>query len=87
MNHHLQKIARFSDEFARQQVATERRSSFLDLAFRPWWRFFRGYVLRLGFLDSWQGYCIARYIAFETMLRYAKLREARLEQKQRSESQ
>jgi glycosyltransferase involved in cell wall biosynthesis len=83
MNHHLQKIAAFSDEFVRQQLPTGRQSSALDLVFRPCWRFFRGYVIRLGFLDGWQGYCIARHIAFETMLRYAKLREAR----QRANSQ
>jgi hypothetical protein len=46
--------------------------------FRPWWRFVRGYFLRLGFLDGWRGYVIARMIAFETFLRYAKVREAQL---------
>ena len=50
---------------------------FLDLAVRPWWRFFRGYILRLGFLDGWQGYYIAWSIAFATATRYAKVKEAR----------
>jgi hypothetical protein len=38
--------------------------------------FVRGYVLRLGFLDGWAGWVVARMVAFETFLRYAKLREA-----------
>ena len=76
INHHLQKSAHFSDEFQRQQFAAGRSAGVLDLAFRPWWRFIRGYLLRLGFLDGWQGYYVAKHVAFETLLRYAKLRQA-----------
>jgi hypothetical protein len=76
INHHLQKSAQFSDEFLRQQSATGRGAGVLELAFRPWWRFIRGYIFRLGFLDGWQGYYIAKHVAFETLVRYAKLREA-----------
>jgi glycosyltransferase involved in cell wall biosynthesis len=76
INHHLQKSMQFSDEFARQQSAAGRRAGVMELAFRPWWRFIRGYFLRLGFLDGWQGYYIAKHIAFETLVRYAKLRES-----------
>jgi hypothetical protein len=36
----------------------------------------RGYFLRLGFLDGWQGYYVARMNAFTTLNRYTKLREA-----------
>jgi hypothetical protein len=46
-----------------------------ELVIRPWWRFLRGYVFRLGFLDGWQGYYIARVNAFSTLTRYAMLRE------------
>ena len=48
----------------------------VDLWFRPAYRFFRGYILRLGFLDGWQGYSIAWMTAFYTFLRYAKAKEA-----------
>jgi len=35
----------------------------------------RGYILRGGFLDGWQGFAIAWMSAFYTFLRYARARE------------
>ena len=32
-----------------------RRASIGNLMFNPFWRFFRGYFFRLGFLDGWRG--------------------------------
>lgn len=72
----LAKISSYSNEFVRAAQAGARRAGGLDLAVRPWWRFFRGYILRLGFLDGWQGYYIAWMIAFENATRYAKARNA-----------
>jgi glycosyltransferase involved in cell wall biosynthesis len=74
LNHHVMKTMAYGDIFARQRA--DRNIGVLDLWFRPWWRFVRGYFLRRGFLDGWQGYAIARMAAFETFLRYAKVREA-----------
>ena len=74
LNHHVQKAVRYSDLFA--QSRGKAGAGLLALGFRPWWRFVRGYFLRLGFLDGWQGFVIARMVAFETFLRYAKVREA-----------
>ena len=74
LNHHVRKAVRYSDLFA--QSRRETAAGVLALGFRPWWRFVRGYFLRLGFLDGWQGFVIARMVAFETFLRYAKVREA-----------
>jgi glycosyltransferase involved in cell wall biosynthesis len=76
LNHHLQKSITYSDLFARQRLENGKKSGGMDLWFRPWWRFLRGYVLRRGFLDGWQGYAVARLAAQEVFLRYAKVREA-----------
>jgi len=78
INAHLAKIAPFSDEFVRARVREDGQPGLFDLAVRPLWRFFRAYVLRLGLLDGWPGYYIACHTAFATVVRYAKLREARL---------
>jgi hypothetical protein len=43
---------------------------------RPLWRFMRAYIIRLGFLDGWQGFYIASHTAFSALVRYARLREA-----------
>jgi len=77
LNHHVRKAISYSDIFARQKLADGRRAGALEPWFRPCFRFVRGYFLRLGFLDGWQGYAIARIVALETFLRYAKIREAR----------
>jgi len=76
LNHHARKAILYSDLFAQQWVKGGQGAGALAMGFRPGWRFVRGYFLRLGFLDGWQGFVIARMVAFETFLRYAKVREA-----------
>lgn len=75
LNQQLSKIPSYTDHFVDDRMARGRRASSLDLWFRPWWTFVRGYVVRLGFLDGWQGLYVARMNAFTTATRYAKLRE------------
>jgi glycosyltransferase involved in cell wall biosynthesis len=86
LNHRVRKAVNYSDLFAQRRVESGQGASVLAMGFRPWWRFVRGYVLRLGFLDGWQGYVIARMVAFETFLRYAKVREAQPDQAKDSSS-
>jgi glycosyltransferase involved in cell wall biosynthesis len=69
----IQKISSYSNDFLRNAAANERRNNWLDLAFRPVWRFARSYFFRLGFLDGWQGCYIAWMTAFYTATRYAKV--------------
>jgi glycosyltransferase involved in cell wall biosynthesis len=78
LEHQTRKTITSTDYFIRQCEARGRKVSLADLAFRPWWRFVRGYFLRLGFLDGWQGYAIAWMTAFYTFLRYARVRESQL---------
>jgi len=80
---HIAKLSRYTDDFARHRLATGRPARHLEMFVRPAWRFFRSYVLRLGFLDGWQGCYVAWFTAFYTMARYAKLQEAMLAAKAR----
>ena len=75
LDRQISKIGPFNKELARQMREAGRRASWLDLAFRPTWKFFRAYVLRLGFLDGWQGYFIAWLNAFSVVTKYVRLRE------------
>lgn len=72
---HVRKIIPYADEFVRQSLANGYSAGRLDLFVRPFWRFFRAYFLRLGFLDGWQGYYIAWLNAFSSVTRYARLLE------------
>jgi len=74
--HQTAKYFAYAEDFARHCQETKHRISALDLLARPIWRFVRSYVLRLGFLDGWQGYSIAWMTAFYTFLRYSKARAA-----------
>jgi glycosyltransferase involved in cell wall biosynthesis len=74
----ISKISPYSRSFAEHRRDQGRGVSFLDLAFRPWWKFFRAYILKAGFLDGWPGYYIAWMSAFSTATRYVMVREAAL---------
>jgi glycosyltransferase involved in cell wall biosynthesis len=81
----LSKIEVVSTIFVRQCEGRHRRTSWADLAVRPFWKFFRAYVIKLGFLDGWPGYFIAWVNAFSTVTRYAKVIEHSQEQSRRPE--
>jgi len=72
---HVAKINPFADLFLQQQLAKGRRFSASAAVFRPAWRFFRAYVLRLGFLDGFPGLYIAWATAFGAFVRYSRLYE------------
>jgi glycosyltransferase involved in cell wall biosynthesis len=76
MEHLLQKTIRYANEFAGTCRQENRRITFTQLLVRPPWRFLRGYVFKLGFLDGWRGLAIAWMSAFYTFLRYFKAFEA-----------
>ena len=75
IDHHARKALSYGTLFAKQYPADGARIGLLSLWVRPTWRFVRSYFWRLGFLDGWQGFAVARMIAFEAFIRYAKVRE------------
>jgi glycosyltransferase involved in cell wall biosynthesis len=75
INSFIRKIAVFGDEFLKRELAAGRRWSLLRTVLRPAWRFFRGYVLRGGFLDGFPGLWIAVGVAFQTFVRHSRTYE------------
>jgi glycosyltransferase involved in cell wall biosynthesis len=76
INRQIAKTVEYADTFAWRSLELGRNATAIDLALRPVWRFGRAYVLKMGFLDGWQGFTIAWLTAFYTFLRYARLRES-----------
>jgi len=72
---HVDRTQRWSAQAAAALQREGRRARLVDLTLRPAWRFFRGYVLKRGFLDGVAGFEIAAMNAFYVFLKYAKLRE------------
>lgn len=75
MARYITKINIFADEQLKHQLSQNRKWSLAANLFRPWWRFFRAYVLRRGFLDGFPGLWIAWSTAYQTFVRYSRLYE------------
>lgn len=73
---YLRKMSRFSNEFLAQERARGQRWSLPRNLVRPWWRFFRAYILRRGFLDGFPGLWIATATTFHAFIRHSRLYEA-----------
>jgi glycosyltransferase involved in cell wall biosynthesis len=69
---YLAKITPYTDDFLQLQKNEGRRWSLAANLIRPLWRFFRAYILRLGFLDGYPGLWIACATAFSTFVRYSR---------------
>jgi glycosyltransferase involved in cell wall biosynthesis len=68
-------LDRFSSITAHTLRESGRRFKLFDLLFRPGFRFFRGYILKRGFMDGIPGFIIAKSAAFGTFAKYAKIWE------------
>lgn len=55
LSHQLDKLARYARLMGEQMHGHGQRGSLGRMLVHPAWRFLRGYVLRLGFLDGWRG--------------------------------
>lgn len=76
LSSHVAKMNPFADLFLQQQQSQGRQFSLFSAIFRPAWRFFRAYFLRLGYLDGYPGFYIAWATAFGAFVRYSRLYES-----------
>jgi glycosyltransferase involved in cell wall biosynthesis len=67
------KLERYAERWAAAVHAEGRRASLLPMLVNPGWRFFRGYVLKAGFLDGWRGLVYAWTRAAYVRQKYVKL--------------
>lgn len=72
-DHQLAKAAQYAQMMAEHAHARGRRASLAKLVLAPAWRFFRGYVLRAGFLDGWPGLVYAYATAFTARQKAVRL--------------
>ena len=56
---HHNRMERYAQLMGQALHADGKRCGFGKVLLNPQWRFFRGYVLRLGFLDGWRGLVFA----------------------------
>lgn len=78
---HLKNLVEFSTIAANEYYKLGRRARMVTAFVHAWWRFFRAYFLRLGFLDGSKGFIIAVQYSYYTFLKYTKLRQHALIEK------
>ncbi len=72
---HIKQLDKFTTLMATQAFEKGKKATCFDLWFSPKWKFFRDYILKLGFLDGYSGYQVCKLSAFATFTKYVKLRE------------
>jgi len=72
---HIKQINYFSGIAAKAAYDKGKRFNILKLIFKPFWRFFRDYFLKHGFLGGIRGLTICLLTAVETYLKIIKLWE------------
>ncbi len=75
IHEHLDRINAFSDLGAQKLYAQKKKARWHHLLLLPFFRFFRAYVWKLGFLDGFPGMVISVLTGYAIFVRYAKLRE------------
>jgi glycosyltransferase involved in cell wall biosynthesis len=71
---HIHQNNRFSSIAAKAYFSKGKRAHYGQFIFNPVWAFLQGYFFRMGFLDGYRGYVIARNIAHMTFMKYYKLK-------------
>jgi glycosyltransferase involved in cell wall biosynthesis len=67
------KLTRYSRLQAKALYKKNKRPNLYHFLFRPWWRFFHQYIIKLGILDGKEGFILAYCNAFAVFKRYLYL--------------
>ncbi|HUN27042.1 MAG TPA: glycosyltransferase family 2 protein [Steroidobacteraceae bacterium] len=70
---HEQRMVRYAQLMAEELHARGRRGRLAPVVLNSGWRFVRGYLLRLGFLDGWRGFVFALIESQYVGRKYLKL--------------
>jgi glycosyltransferase involved in cell wall biosynthesis len=77
LNVYIRKIERYAELQASELTDSSKRITAFHLYLKPAFRFFRHYILLLGFRDGFEGFTIARIHSYGVFLRYAILKQMR----------
>jgi glycosyltransferase involved in cell wall biosynthesis len=75
IEHQVTTNNRYSTLQAQDMASNGRKFSWVHFFTKPYVKFLECYVLKLGFLDGWAGYFIARSAAYSVFLKWSKLYE------------
>ncbi|OUT71757.1 MAG: glycosyl transferase [Crocinitomicaceae bacterium TMED16] len=75
IDQHLKQIDFFTDISAKAAFDAGERSSSFKIIYKSAFKFFRDYILKLGFLDGYYGFIVCKNSAFAKRMKYRKLQE------------
>lgn len=73
IDQHIEQIQKFTTIAAESMHAKGMKSSISKILFNSFFKFIRDYIFRLGFLDGFYGYVVAKNSAYAKYLKYLKL--------------
>lgn len=79
MDEYITQSNKFTTIQAQAMLLQDKKSNWFKIIVNPFVAFVNGYIIKRGFLDGWDGFFIAKTIAYFTMVKYLKL--LRLQQK------
>ena len=85
VHHFIAKQERYATWSAIDHDKKTGRITYFHLAIKPFFRFFKHFVLKKGFLDGYVGFVIAAVAAWSVFLRYVKIIENRKAAQQNTE--
>ena len=72
---HLNQINSFTEIAAKEGVAKGKNTSLIVIIIKVAWKFKRDYIFKLGFLDGYYGFVVCSMSAYNTYVKYLKMRE------------
>jgi glycosyltransferase involved in cell wall biosynthesis len=73
IDHHVNKLQRYASLQARDFDQKVGKITLFHVVLKPFWGFFKHYVIQLGFLDGFVGFSIAYLRSYGIFMRYVKL--------------
>ena len=81
IEHHIQTNNKYSSLMAQEMFLQKRKFSLFHFLTKPLVKFLECYILKLGILDGWVGFFIARSAAYSVFLKWSKLKELEMNEK------
>jgi len=75
IHHHISKINKYSDMMAEKMFERGKKYQNFKIIISPVYEFIKVFIFKLGFLDGFAGFYVAKTMSYYTFLKYIKLRE------------
>ena len=83
INQHVKTIQSFSEIGAKAAFSRGKRSSILSILMNPFFKFFRDYIFKAGFLDGYYGLIVCLNSAYAKFLKYTLIYELQRKKRQK----